>query len=102
MHGGYPSRGDVYAKSLSVVIPTKNEAGNVRAVVRRLVAATSGIEEIIFVDDSDDSTPAVLENIRLESETPVIVIHRSNAERRGGLGTAVLRGMQRALLWSRW
>ena len=44
---------------LSIVIPTRNEAGNIMPLVQRLEAAvTDRPIEIIFVDDSDDDTPA--------------------------------------------
>ena len=42
---------------LSIVVPTKNERGNVAALVERLEAALPTVAmEIIFVDDSDDGT----------------------------------------------
>ena len=47
---------------LSVLIPTRNEAGNVDALIDRLSDALAGLPaEAIFVDDSDDTTPAVVE-----------------------------------------
>ena len=42
---------------LSVIVPTRNEAGNVAALVTRLDAALDLLDaEIVFVDDSDDDT----------------------------------------------
>jgi hypothetical protein len=42
----------------TVVVPTRNEAGNVAELVARLEALPGGaVAEIVFVDDSDDDTP---------------------------------------------
>jgi len=49
---------------LSVVVPVKNEAENIRPLVDEIVAALTGVVEfeIIYVDDgSDDETPSVLQ-----------------------------------------
>src|SRR2546429_3034232 len=44
-----------HAPSLSVVIPTRNEAGNVQRLFTELERALAGIEhEVIVVDDSSD------------------------------------------------
>jgi len=81
---------------LSVVIPTRNEAGNVPFLVQRLRTTLAGISfEIVVVDDSDDSTPRLLRELarkdgRLQS------IHRQPGQREGGLSTAVVRGLSKA------
>jgi hypothetical protein len=50
------------AISLTVLVPTRNEAGNVAKLLDDLSRALEGISaEVVFVDDSDDSTPAVIE-----------------------------------------
>jgi glycosyltransferase involved in cell wall biosynthesis len=79
---------------VSVVIPTYNERQNVAPLLARLRDALAGIEsEIIFVDDSDDGTPAEI----LRHKMPgVSVVHRERGERAGGLSTAVLRGIAAA------
>ena len=47
---------------LSVVIPTFNEGGNIRDLVSQVDEALDGIDyEIIFVDDSTDNTPEIIE-----------------------------------------
>lgn len=77
---------------VSVVIPTFNERNNVAPLIARLNAALAGIPaEIIFVDDSEDGTPDEIR--RQETTLDVRVIHRRKSERRGGLSTAVLRGI---------
>ena len=46
---------------VSIVVPTRNEAGNVGVLVERLTAAMPANSfEIIFVDDSDDGTDLVV------------------------------------------
>ncbi|MEU1971932.1 glycosyltransferase [Microbacterium sp. NPDC019599] len=80
---------------LSIIVPTYNEAPNVGELVRRIAAAAEGIEaEIVFVDDSTDTTPDEVRRIAASAPLPVRLIHR--ARRRGGLGGAVLEGMDAA------
>jgi dolichol-phosphate mannosyltransferase len=49
--------------------------------------------EVLFVDDSTDSTPAVIRAVAQSSTVPVRLLHRVGAERSGGLGGAVLAGL---------
>ncbi len=75
---------------LSVVIPTKNEAGNVKPLLKRLGVALAGIEwEAIFVDDSSsDGTPELLTLIA-QGDRRVRLIRRVG---RRGLSSAVVEG----------
>ena len=53
---------------LTVVVPTKNERGNVPQVVERLEAALPTVPlEIVFVDDSSDGTAELVEDLAAES-----------------------------------
>jgi dolichol-phosphate mannosyltransferase len=80
---------------LSIIVPTFNEAPNVAELVRRVTAAVDGIEsELIFVDDSTDSTPDVIREVAETASLPVRLIHRD--QRTGGLGGAVLEGFATA------
>lgn len=80
--------------ALSVVVPTRNEAGNVVDLARRLDdALDDGCGEIVFVDDSDDDTPERIGAIR---EPRVRLIHRPRGQRHGGLGGAVATGLDAA------
>src|SRR5437773_1183559 len=87
------------AFELSVVVPTRNEAGNVEQVFQRLQAALEGHTfEVIFVDDSDDDTPSAIRALRAGKSDPsrVRLIHRDGARRSGGLGGAVVAGLKAA------
>ncbi|HYM15482.1 MAG TPA: glycosyltransferase [Dehalococcoidia bacterium] len=78
---------------LSVVIPTRNERDNVEALAARLAGALAGVEfEAVFVDDSADDTPEIIAG--LDAGFPVTLIHRQASERKGGLTTAILRGLR--------
>lgn len=80
---------------ITVVIPTRNEAGNLPALVERLGAALRGSRAaIVFVDDSDDDTPGVGRDLAQTAAVPLTMIHRDGADRVGGLGTAVLAGLR--------
>ena len=81
---------------LSVIIPTRNEAGNVNSILSRIDRVLNGLKaEIIFVDDSSDDTPQVVEAAKpLFPNLSIRLFHRSAGQREGGLGSAVLLGMQ--------
>jgi glycosyltransferase involved in cell wall biosynthesis len=86
--------------SLSVIVPTRNEAKNVWPLLERIGAAVKGITfEVIFVDDSDDDTPQVIEQAAQSYPFPVTVISRP-PQRRNGLGKAVVEGM--SIARSKW
>ncbi|GAA4683803.1 glycosyltransferase family 2 protein [Frondihabitans cladoniiphilus] len=81
---------------LTVVIPTFNEAPNVEELVRRIEAATQGVDaEILFVDDSKDDTPDVIRATATKHEIPVRLIHRETPV--GGLSGAVIEGLTAGL-----
>ena len=80
---------------LSIIVPTFNEAPNIAELVRRITAAVDGIDaEIVFVDDSTDSTPDVVREVAASAALPVRLVHRDVPS--GGLGGAVLEGFQAA------
>lgn len=79
---------------LTLVIPTRNEAGNVARLARELGESLAGINyRIVFVDDSTDETPEVVRRLG-EEDGRVALIHRAEAERTGGLSTAVTTGIE--------
>src|SRR5437588_313667 len=78
------------ATGISVVVPVKDEAGNVGPLAREIAAALNGENyEIIFVDDgSVDSTASEL--MQLKSELPVRVLaHGRNLGQSRALRTGV-------------
>src|ERR671932_2513970 len=79
---------------LTLVIPTRNEADNVSALVRELRESLSGIDyRVVFVDDSTDETTGVIRGL-CEEDGRLTLIHRRGAERDGGLSTAVTTGIE--------
>lgn len=82
---------------VTVVVPTRNEQGNVRPLLERLEKlADDRITSVLFVDDSDDATPAVVREVGAKSPLEVSIVHRRQGDRIGGLGGAVLEGFNRA------
>jgi glycosyltransferase involved in cell wall biosynthesis len=85
------------AYELTVIVPTRNEAGNIEELVTRCAAALRGVRaELLFVDDSTDRTPEQIERVAERAGLDVRVRHRLPRERTGGLGGAVVDGMRRA------
>src|SRR5919199_6424313 len=79
---------------LTLVIPTRNEAENVSALVRELRESLSGIDyRVVFVDDSTDETTGVIRGL-CEEDGRLTLVHRRDAERDGGLSTAVTTGIE--------
>src|SRR5829696_8221174 len=79
---------------LTLVLPTRNEADNVPVLVRELRESLSVVNyRVVFVDDSTDETPDVIRALAEEDER-VALIHRGDAERGGGLSTAVTTGIE--------
>jgi dolichol-phosphate mannosyltransferase len=80
---------------VSVIVPTFNEGPNVRELLRRLAASLGDTAyEVVFVDDSTDDTPDIIRVAAADSDAPVRLIHRDLPT--GGLGGAVVEGMQSA------
>lgn len=80
------------ALKLSVVIPTLNEAGNIRTVLQRVtkvLSETTHLWEIIVVDDcSEDGTDKIVEQFA-ETDSRVRLIIRKSER---GLSGAIVRG----------
>ncbi len=80
-------------KKVSIVVPTFNEKDNVGNLVNQIDYALRGIPyEVVFVDDSTDETPEMIEKVMKENGN-VRMEHRTKEK---GLATAVLRGFSLA------
>ncbi|MFF1699864.1 glycosyltransferase [Streptomyces sp. NPDC058257] len=92
---GQPADGPVRT-SVTVIVPTFNEAENVGELLDRLAAGLPPHLDCtaVFVDDSTDDTPAAIERAALTCPFPVSVIHRSVPV--GGLSGAVVEGLKAA------
>lgn len=77
---------------VTVVVPTFNEAPNIAELVRRISDTARDFEvDVLFVDDSTDDTPLVIEAVAADATVPVRLIHRT--EPVGGLSGAVAVGL---------
>ncbi len=83
---------------LSIIIPTRNEDGNINPLLTRINHVLNGIHaEVLFVDDSTDDTPQVIQAaIPHFPSLKIRLLHRTAEQRTGGLGGAVLLGLQNA------
>jgi dolichol-phosphate mannosyltransferase len=82
---------------LSIVVPTKNEAGNVADLIARLEAVLPTVAmEIIFVDASTDATPEFIEQIAPHCTREVVLLRQRSERGRSGLGAAVVQGLRAA------
>lgn len=81
--------------AVTVIVPTFNERDNVAELVDRTAVALAGYDaEILFVDDSSDDTAAEVERVAADAPLTVRVIHR--IDNSGGLGGAVVVGLEAA------
>jgi dolichol-phosphate mannosyltransferase len=76
-----------------VVIPTFNERENLPIVVSQLMQLP-GVRVLVVDDGSPDGTGDVADGLAAQFPGRIDVLHRSG---RGGLGSAYIEGMQRAL-----
>lgn len=82
---------------MTVLVPTFNERDNVAVLVDRLTESCKGLQvEILFVDDSLDDTAEVISSLTPTALVPIRLLHRTGADRVGGLSGAVVAGLQMA------
>jgi len=81
---------------LTVLVPTYNEAENVRPLLSALGEALEGLPaaRVLFVDDSTDGTDALIRELAPTLGIEVDVLHREQPS--GGLGGAVVAGLAAA------
>lgn len=80
--------------NITVVLPTYNEAENLRNMVAALLALPANLSILIVDDNSPDGTGQIADDLAAELPARLSVLHRS-AKR--GLGTAYIEGFQMAL-----
>src|SRR5215204_6690511 len=91
--GGPGGGGSLNRVLLTLVVPTRNEADNVPKLVHELRESLSDLDyRVVFVDDSTDETPEVIQGLA-EEDGRIRLVRREGAERYGGLSTAVTTGM---------
>jgi dolichol-phosphate mannosyltransferase len=76
-----------------VIVPTYNEAENIRELVPRILGQDPGMEILVVDDNSTDGTGALVDEIRA-TEPRLHVLHRP---KKMGLGTAYVAGFRYAL-----
>jgi len=88
--------GTAFEPALSVIVPTKNESDNIEMLLSRIQKAMAGNSiEVVFVDDSSDDTSDVICKLSDRFSGLVItLLHRPPEQQTGGLGGAVIAGMQ--------
>lgn len=80
------------------MVPTRHERDNVGELFRRVDRALAPYDfewQLLFVDDSDDDTPEVIE--ALAASLPagrVRLLHRTPEERTGSIAAAIIGGVQ--------
>ena len=79
--------------SISIIIPTRNEAGNIAPLVSRISAVAPPFHEIIFVDaDSNDGTLDIIRS--LAASHPIRLVKQNEAV--PGLAPAIVEGANAA------
>lgn len=81
------------APTCAVVIPTYNERETLPHLIRQLMEIV-GVRVLVVDDGSPDGTGDIAERLGLTHPGRIDVMHRPG---RGGLGSAYIQGMQRAL-----
>src|ERR1043166_2676181 len=80
-------------KSVSIIVPTRNEADNIAMLVAQIVANAVPFHEILFVDaESTDGTRDVIRS--LSGNHPIRLIEQDQAE--PGLAAAIMLGAKAA------
>ncbi len=108
-------RRDLRTDTVSVIVPTRHEQPNIEPFVRELLAVAESDPrlvdrriEVLYVDDSDDDTPAAIRRVagavargelgpaKMSDRVEVTMLHRRRVDRWGGLSGAVVDGFGRA------
>ena len=96
----HPARAPLSIPNLTIVIPTRNEAANVKPLLDALNRHVGHLTAVLFVDDSDDGlTPQVIETESSNGhyQLDIKLLHRVGAQRDSRLGGAVMDGLRLAM-----
>ncbi|SDW82394.1 dolichol-phosphate mannosyltransferase [Alicyclobacillus hesperidum] len=78
---------------IDIIIPTRNESSNIAPLVQHIHDALGSIGyHIVFVDDSDDGTPFIIQR-EAERDPRIKLLHRE-VNMRNGLAGAVVDGFK--------
>ncbi len=93
-----PGRGATDAPPvLTILLPTKNEADNIEALLARLAGALGDIPcELVFVDDSSDQTAQMIRSAQNKTIFSIRLISRPPHRQHDGLAGAVVEGLRAA------
>lgn len=83
-----------------VMLPTYNEGGNIREVVKQILAQPLNIGIVVVDDNSPDGTDRIADELAILYPKRVEVVHRLTER---GRGTAGIKGFKRCLeLGAKW
>lgn len=85
-------------ETVTLLVPTRNEAANIDEFVCRVERAMAGSGlrwDVVFADDSDDSTPEIIAGLA-DRPSPLRVVHRSPAQRQNSISGALLAALPMA------
>jgi len=86
--------GSARARLLSILVPVRDEGGNVEPLVARLEGALAGLDvEVVFIDDGDDDLGERVARLAGRSSLSLRHLARPPGRRPGGLGGAVEAGL---------
>ncbi len=80
-------------KSTLVIIPTYNEAENIKQLISEILSKGKGIEVLVVDDNSIDGTAKIIRTLQKKNKK----IHLIERESKQGLGTAYIAGFKYAL-----
>jgi dolichol-phosphate mannosyltransferase len=78
---------------VAVLLPTYNEAGNIEAIISRILASVPGARILVIDDSSPDGTGAIVKRL-MQAQPRVSLVSRARKE---GLGKAYLHGFKEVL-----
>ncbi len=88
----YPIVFDSFMKR-TVIIPTYNEAQNIKAIIGRVLAVDSSLNVLVVDDNSPDGTAGIVESITKGNDRVTLLLRKE----KNGLGKAYINAFQKIL-----